>query len=158
MDLKAISLTLHLLSAVIWVGGMFFAYMILRPIAGQQLEPPQRLSLWAGVFKKFFPIVWLSVVLLPLTGYNLIFSVWGGFAAVPLYIHIMNGLGIVMILIYMHVFFAPYKRLAQAVAIQDWPTGGKKLNQIRQLIAINLTIGIIVICIAGLGRYTSFMI
>ena len=158
MDLKAISLTLHLLSAVIWVGGMFFAYMILRPVAGQQLEPPQRLSLWAGVFKKFFPIVWLSVVLLPLTGYNLIFSNWGGFSTAPLYVHIMNGLGIVMILIYMHVFFAPYKKLAQAVAIQDWPTGGQKLNQIRLLIAVNLTIGLIVISLAALGRYSSILI
>ena len=158
MDLKAISLTLHLLSAVIWVGGMFFAYMVLRPVAGQQLEPPQRLTLWVGIFKKFFPLVWLSVVLLPLTGYNLIFSVWGGFAAVPLYIHIMNGLGIVMILIYMHVFFAPYKRLVQAVSSEDWPTGGKKLNQIRILIAVNLTIGLTVIIIAALGRYSSILI
>jgi len=158
MDLKAISLTLHLLSVVIWVGGMFFAYMILRPVAGKQLEPPQRLTLWVAVFKKFFPIVWLSVVLLPLTGYNLIFSKWGGFAAVPLYIHIMNGLGIVMILIYMHVFFAPYKRLTQAVAAQDWPQGGKKLNQIRQLIAINLTLGLVVVTIATLGRYSPILI
>ncbi len=158
MELKAVSLTLHILSAVIWVGGMFFAYMILRPVAGQQFEPPQRLTLWVAVFKKFFPIVWLSVILLPLTGYNLIFSNWGDFSATPLYIHIMNGLGIIMILIYMHVFFAPYKRLSQAVAAEDWPTGGKKLNQIRKLIAINLSIGLVVISLAALGRYSPILI
>ena len=81
MDIKTISIALHVLSAVIWVGGMFFAYMALRPVAAQQLEPPQRLSLWVGVFSKFFPFVWLSVLFLLTTGYNLLFSIWGGFAA-----------------------------------------------------------------------------
>ncbi len=157
MDIKAISLTLHLLSAVIWVGGMFFAYMILRPVAGGQLEPPQRLTLWVAVFKKFFPVVWVTVVLLLLTGYNLIFSNWGGFSAAPFYVHLMNGLGSVMILIYMHVFFAPYKRLSQAVAAEDWPLAGKKLNQIRMLIAANLTLGLIVISLAALGRYSPLL-
>ena len=153
LDIKMISLFLHLLSAVVWVGGMFFAYMALRPIAAQQLEPPVRLTLWTGVFQKFFPWVWASVLFLPLTGYNLMFSIWGGFAGAPLYVHLMNGIGILMILIYMHVYFAPFKRLKMAVAIQDWPDGGKRLNQIRMLIRINLSLGLIVIAIVAGGRY-----
>ena len=52
---------LHLLSVLIWVGGMFFAYMILRPAAVEVLEPPPRLRLWANVFGRFFPWVWASV-------------------------------------------------------------------------------------------------
>lgn len=146
-------LTLHLLSAVIWVGGMFFAYIILRPTAAEQLEPPVRLTLWVGVFQRFFPFVWIAVILLPITGYMMIFSFYQGFEHAPTYIHTMNGLGIVMILLYMHVFFAPYKRLKLAVAAQNWPEGGKKLAQIRILIAINLTIGLIVVAVAGAGRY-----
>ena len=149
MDLPSISLTLHILSAVIWVGGMFFAYLFLRPVAAQQLQPPQRLALWAGVFKRFFPFVWLSICLLLLTGYYMTFAMWNGFAAAPAYVHIMNALGSVMILIYLHVYFAPYKRLRQAVAAQDWPMGGKKLNQIRILIAVNLSLGLIVIAVAA---------
>lgn len=158
MDLRAISSLLHDLSAVIWVGGMFFAYMALRPAAAQQLEPPQRLTLWVGVFGKFFPFVWASVILLPLTGFGMMFENWNGFATAPLYIHIMYGLGIVMILIYMHVFFAPYKRLKQAVAIQDWPAGGKQLNQIRVLIRINLSLGLIVVAVAASGLYIPVLI
>lgn len=153
MTLNTFSILLHSLSAVIWVGGMFFAYMCLRPVAASQLEPPQRLTLWVGVFQKFFPFVWLSVIFLPLTGYLMTFNIWGGFADAPKYIHIMNGLGIVMILIYMHVFFAPFKRLKNAVAIQDWPAGGKSLNQIRKLVGINMSIGLIVILVASGGRY-----
>ncbi len=144
---------LHVLAAVIWVGGMFFAYNFLRPVAAQTLEPPQRLTLWAGVFKKFFPFVWASVILLPATGYLMLFSIWGSMANAPLYVHLMNGLGIAMILIYMHVFFAPFKRLKAAVADQRWPDGGKALAQIRILVGINTLIGVVVVIIASAGRF-----
>jgi len=152
MTLNTFSLVLHLLSAVVWVGGMFFAYMFLRPVAAMQLEPPIRLPLWVGVFQKFFPFVWLSILFLPLTGYMMIFDIWGGMAGTPLYVHIMNGLGMVMILIYLHVYFAPFKRLKEAVIKQDWPEGGRNLNIIRKMIAINMMIGLIVIIVASAGR------
>jgi len=149
---NSIVLALHLLSAVVWVGGMFFAYMALRPVAASVLEPPMRLTLWAGVFGKFFPWVWMSIILLLGSGYWMIFNINSGFSGLPMYINIMNGLGIIMILIYLHVFFAPYRRLKQAVVAEDWPTGGKKLAQIRLLIGLNLTLGLAVIAIAAGGR------
>ncbi|MFO8024365.1 CopD family protein [Thiohalophilus sp.] len=153
MNMNSILIALHLLSAVIWVGGMFFAYMCLRPVAATQLEPPIRLTLWVGTFGKFFPWVWASVILLPLTGYWMLFSLYGGFANAPIFIHLMNGIGIIMILIYLHVFFAPYRRLKQAVLSQDWPTGGQKLGQIRMLVGLNTLLGIITVAIASGGRY-----
>ena len=105
-----IAITLHLLAVVIWVGGMFFAYMALRPAAAALLEPAQRLPLWAMTFARFFPWVWAAVILLPLTGYWMILNVFGGFGNLALYIHIMQGIGILMMLIFLHVFFAPYRR------------------------------------------------
>ena len=152
MTINTFSLVLHMLSAVFWVGGMLFAHMFLRPVAAAQLEPPVRLTLWVGVFNRFFPIVWLSVLFLPLTGYMMLFDIWGSMAATPVYIHIMNGLGIVMILIYMHVYFAPFKRLKEAVIKQDWPEGGRNLNIIRKMVGINMTIGCLVIAVASGGR------
>lgn len=146
------SMILHLLSAVVWVGGMFFAYMFLRPVAASQLEPPARLTLWVGVFQKFFPFVWLSILFLPLTGYLMIFDIWGSMAATPLYVHIMNGLGIVMILIYLHVYFAPFKRLKEAVIKQDWQEGGRNLNIIRKMVGMNTIIGLLTIMIVAGGR------
>ncbi len=148
-----ILLTLHVLAAVIWVGGMFFAYVVLRPTAAAQLEPPVRLKLWTGVFSRFFPYVWASVILLPITGYIMVFNFYQGFENAPRFIHTMNGLGIVMILIYLHVFFAPYKRLKQAVASENWPEGGKRLNQIRMLVGTNTVLGLIVVSVAAAGRY-----
>lgn len=149
----SVSIALHLLAAAIWVGGMFFAYMALRPAAAAVLEPPLRLQLWVQVFKLFFVWVWLSIIVILVTGYWMLFAVFGGFGNAGLHIHIMHGAGILMVLIYLHVFFAPYRRLRHAIVIQDYSAGGKQLAIIRKLIALNLAIGLIVLIIASGGRY-----
>lgn len=153
MNINSIYNVLHVLSAVVWVGGMFFAYVCLRPVAASQLEPPQRLQLWSGVFAKFFPFVWASIIILPLTGYLMIFSIWQNMSTTPLYVHVMIGIGILMILVFLHVFFAAYKKLKRAVSTQDWPSGGKALGQIRSLIGVNVILGITVVTVATAGRY-----
>lgn len=152
-----IALTIHLLAAVIWVGGMFFAYMAMRPAAASKLEPPQRLPLWVATFQRFFPWVWASIILIPATGYWMILSpsAFDGFDNVRAYVHIMQGIGIAMFAIFLHVFFAPYQRLMRAVSANDWPAAGKQLNQIRQMIMINLILGLITIIIATGGAYWS---
>lgn len=147
----SIVLTLHALSAVIWVGGMFFAHQILRP-AAISLEPDIRLPLWNRVFEKFFFWVWLAVAILPATGYWMIFKAFGGFGAVGLYVHIMQGLGILMFLIYFHVYFAAYKKYKQSVLAADYPLAAKHLATIRKLVGINLILGLIVVAVATGGR------
>ena len=151
--LHAITISLHVLAVVIWVGGMFFAHQCLRPVAADKLEPPARLTLWAGVFGRFFPWVWVSILTVLASGLWIIFAVYGGFKGLPVFIHVMFGLGIVMMMIFMHVFFAPYKRLKAAVAAGDWPTGGKNLSTIRTMVGINTVIGLITIAIATGGRF-----
>lgn len=150
-----IAITLHLLAVVVWVGGMFFAYMALRPAAATLLEPPQRLPLWANTFARFFPWVWAAVILLPLTGYWMILNVFGGFGNLALYIHIMQAVGILMMLIFVHVFFAPYRRLRKAVTAGDFVTAGKQLAIIRKLIGLNLILGMALIVVASSGRYLA---
>ena len=147
-----IALALHLLTALIWVGGMFFAIMVLRLAAGE-LKPPVRAPLWGRVFQKFFPWVWMAVIILPLTGYWMIFAVWGGFAALPVHGHIMHGLGLIMIAIYLHLWFAPYKRFRAALAGGDIPTAGVNLNQIRILVTVNLLVGLTNAVVGSTGRY-----
>jgi uncharacterized membrane protein len=145
-----LTLLLHVLGIVVWVGGMFFAYMALRPVAASVLEPPQRLTLWAGVFGRFFPWVWASVVLILLTGLHMLMKLGG--AAAPHYVMAMLTLGVVMMLIFAHVFFAPYKKLKRAVSEQNWKAGGAALAQIRMLIGINLSIGLLTIAMVFVGR------
>ena len=148
----AIAMMLHMLSAAVWVGGMFFAYMVLRPVAAGLLEAPQRLALWARAFAGFFPWVWLAVITLLLSGYGMLFGIFHGMADAPIFVHLMQGMGLAMMLIFGHVYFAPFRRLKKAVNDQDWQAGGKHLAQIRRMVGVNLVLGLMVIAMAGAGR------
>lgn len=151
----ALSHVLHQLAAVIWIGGMFFAYVVLRP-AALGLEPAHRLPLWDRVFARFFPWVWAIIILLPLSGLGLVFRKFGGMGASPLYVHLMLALGLAMVAIYLHVYFAPWRRLRAAVAAQDWPAGGKALAGIRRLVGLNLLLGLLVVALVAAGRAGGF--
>ncbi len=138
---------LHIIGFTVWVGGMFFAYMALRPVAAARLEPPQRLALWEGVFSKFFPWVWLCVALILGSGLYMMALL----GKPPMSVSAMFGLGIIMMMLFAHVFFAPFKRLKRAVAAQDWQAGGAALGQIRMLVGINLSLGLVTIVVGALG-------
>ena len=148
----AIAISLHILAACIWVGGMFFAYVCLRPVAADILEPPARLTLWRGVFERFFKWVGLAIVVLIISGHFMI-AMYGGMKVVGIHVHIMLLLGYIMFGIFGHVFFAPFKRLKAAVDNQDWPAGAAQLNTIRKMVGINLVIGLITIAVASAGRF-----
>ena len=150
--IASVSLLLHTLSAVVWVGGMFFAHQALRPAAAA-LEPGPRLMLWSGVLGRFFAWVFAAIVLLLVTGYAMVFSVFGGFGGIKLYINLMQAIGILMMLLFLHLYFAPWRRFRSAVARQDWAEGGRQLGQIRTIVTINLVLGVIVVAVASSGRY-----
>lgn len=133
---------LHVLSTVVWVGGMFFAHLCLRPVATRQLDPPRRLALWNGVFGRFFPWVWASVILLLATGHGIIGQM-GGLAGLPVHIHVMLGLGYLMAVIFVYIYFVPFSRLRQAVSDQAWEAGAAALNRIRILVGTNLALGLV---------------
>jgi uncharacterized membrane protein len=151
--MMSVALLLHVVSAVIWVGGMFFAYMVLRPVAAIQLEAPQRLALWAGVFDKFFPWVFLSIGVILATGLWMLIDAFGGFWSASIDLRLMLGIGIVMMLIFFHSYFAPFQRLKRAVGAEDWTAGLNYLAQIRMLVGANLTLGLLTVAIATGGRY-----
>ena len=148
----AIAVILHALSAVVWVGGMFFAHQALRP-AAVVLEPGPRLMLWARVLGRFFAWVIGAVVLLLVSGFAMVFDVFGGFGGVGLYIQLMMVFGIVMMLLFFHLYFAPWRRFQAAVGRQDWAEGGRQLGQIRTIVTVNLVLGLFVVGIGASGRY-----
>ena len=148
-----LAITLHILSAVIWVGGMFFAYVALRPVAAALLEPPLRLPLWSKTFARFFPWVWAAVILLPASGYWMIFVNFEGMANVGWHVQVMQIIGFSMIGIYLHLFFAPYRRMNRAIAAGDYPAAGRQLAVIRRLVGTNLILGLLTIVVASGGAY-----
>ncbi|MBB2495164.1 CopD family protein [Aquipseudomonas ullengensis] len=150
MTAFAATYALHVLAALIWVGGMFFAWMILRPAAVATLEAPARLTLWADVFRRFFQWVWACVLLLPISGMAMLHLRFAGFETAPRYVHIMIGLFIVMLALFLRVQFLVLPELRRAIASQDWPAGGAALGKIRKLVGFNLLIGLTLVAVAAI--------
>lgn len=144
--------TLHVLSIVVWIGGMVFAHFFLRP-ALVQLEPPVRLRLMHEVLGRFFKAVLAASLLTLATGLWMLGRVAkqvvqsGGRFDMPLAWTFMAVIGLAMVAIFMHIRFALYKRLGQAVAASDWAAGGAALGQIRQWVSVNLGLGLLVLLV-----------
>lgn len=149
MTAFALAYALHVLAALVWVGGMFFAWMVLRPAAVAALEGPARLKLWAAVFPRFFVWVWVSVVLLPISGIGLLHLRFSGFETAPRYVQVMMGLYVVMTALFIRIQSLQLPTLRQAVADEDWPTGATTLGNIRKLVGINLIIGLVLVAVAA---------
>jgi uncharacterized membrane protein len=141
--------SLHLLAALVWVGGMFFAWMVLRPAAVKALEAPARLKLWLEVFPKFFYWVWAAVIVLPITGVGMLHLRFSGFDAAPRYVHIMMGLYIAMLALFLRIQALQLPELRRAVTAENWQSGGTVLGSIRRLVGTNLLLGLLVVAIAG---------
>lgn len=140
--------TLHLLAALIWVGGMFFAWMVLRPASGT-LQAPERLALWLEVFRRFFKWVWIAVVTLPITGLGMLHMGFSGFDGAPRYVHVMIGLYLAMLALFLRIQALQLPAMRRAVEAQDWPAAGATLGRIRRLVAFNLLIGLSVVALAA---------
>lgn len=135
----AVSKLLHLVAAIVWLGGMTFMLQALRPVAIAQLKPPVRLPLLTSVLTRFFAAVWLSIAVLLATGLAMLLAV--GMARAPWGQHLMLAIGSVMFLIFAHLFFGPFRRLKQAMAAGDWPAGGAQLGKLHQGVVANFVLG-----------------
>lgn len=135
----------HLLCAVIWVGGLFYAYVVLRPSLAA-IEAPQRMLLQTRVYRKFFLVVWHAMPLILITGFAML-GLLGGMAHVAWPIHAMLGLGLLMAAIFLVIFFGPYRQFRRTI---DRNRMASSLNNVRKLIGINLLLGLVTVIIAGL--------
>lgn len=143
----------HVLSILVWVGGMVFAHFFLRPAAAE-LPPPERLRLMHGVLSRFFKVILVLSSWTVVSGLVLIALARGaaeGFR-MPLSWTVMATLGLVMWAIFGHIRFALFKRLDRAVAASDWPAGGLAMNAIRQWVGVNLVLGLVVVCVTQVLR------
>jgi uncharacterized membrane protein len=145
-----IALGLHQLATLIWVGGMFFAHMALRPAVKEVVKAPDRLLLMAAVFRRFFAWVWVAIILLWGTGIWIFLAAFN--AKPPLHVHLMMGIAAVMtaIFVYIHVF--PYRKLKIAIEMESWSWAGTKLALIRRLILVNMVLGLLTALVGSAGR------
>ncbi len=148
--------TIHLLSVIVWIGGMVFAQFFLRPALGP-LEASERVQLMHRVLGRFFNAVLLSACLVLVTGGWMIgrmarqMSQSGVKFNMPIEWMVMATLGVLMVLIFGHIRFALYKKLTRAVNAQDWPAGGAALGSIRTGVSVNLVLGVLIVLVTLLG-------
>jgi uncharacterized membrane protein len=140
----------HLAAVIIWVGGMFFAHMALRPSL-PLLDPPQRLPLLAATLGRFFAWVAGAVVAILGSGAVLIVAT-RGIAAAGLHVHLMTAIGLAMAAVFVYIRVVPYPRLVAASAARQWPVAAAAMASIRRLVAANLVLGLATVGIAVLGR------
>ena len=129
---------LHLAAAIFWMGGMAFMVLALRPALTTELAPPERLRLLVAVLRRFLVVVGVSVAVILATGAVMLVSAG---PRVPPGWHAMAGLGGLMVLVFGHVVFAPWRRLRLAVTQADWAAAGRSANQIALLVKFNLGLG-----------------
>jgi uncharacterized membrane protein len=144
--------TLHVLSLIVWIGGMVFAHFFLRP-ATAQLDAKTRVTLMHDVLGRFFRAVLVASLLVLGSGIWMLGrvakqTVQSGLSFdMPLAWTLMTVLGVLMVAIFMHIRFALYKRLSRAVAASQWEAAGAALAQIRTWVGVNLALGVVVLVV-----------
>lgn len=148
--------TIHLMSVIVWIGGMVFAHFFLRP-ALAPMAAPDRLRLMHDVLGRFFGAVLVAAGLVLVSGVWMIGRVTGQMTAVgvkfnmPLEWMVMSVLGLVMMVIFVYIRFVLYPRLSQAVTATAWPAGGAALASIRGWVMVNMVIGVVIVVITLMG-------
>lgn len=152
----AAAIGLHTLAAVVWVGGMFFAHMILRPSVAE-MNPTLRLALWRHVLPRFFLCVGVSIVVLLVTGYGVLLTGYrGGISGGNLHIDIMQILGAVMIVLFLVLVLGPFGTLKRAMAQNDMAAAAIAQGRIRHIVLVNLVLGLSVTFIGAAGTFVGY--
>lgn len=70
---------IHLLSAMVWVGGLLFLALVVTPVMRHRLSPQQRTELFSAIGIRFRPYAWIALILLLVTGLRRAALFFGGF-------------------------------------------------------------------------------
>jgi uncharacterized membrane protein len=148
----AILYAVHVMFAVLWVGGMAFAVVALRPSL-EVLEPPQRLAVLEGALKRFFLVVWHAMPLVLLTGWLLLFGWHGGFRGAGWHVHVMHLAGLVMGVVFLAIWAGPWRAFRAALAAGDRPAAAAQAAKVRALVHLNLGLGTLTVLVASFGSF-----
>ncbi len=147
--IKQLMLLAHLLGMVLWVGGMAFAHLCLRPEVAK-LDPPVRLPLLAGVLGRFFRLVFVALALIWTSGTWLFAASGREPGSAPAGWYVMVIVAAVMTLVFLVIRFKWYPAMTAAIAAKHLPVAGQAMASIRQWVGINLALGILVVVAATL--------
>ena len=148
----ALLLAVHLVGAALWVGGMGYAIMVLRPSL-PVIEPAARAALLVEAHRRFLRIVWAMMPLVLLSGYGLMFWVLGGFRGVGWAVHVMHTVGLVMGGLFLVIWFGPFQAMRRAMAAGELPAAMAANERLRKLIGINFSLGVVALALGGFARF-----
>lgn len=149
---------LHLVAGIVWMGGMTFMLLALRPAVLVTLEPEPRARLMLQVWRRFFVVVLVSIVVLFTTGSHLYTAMFRvvkaatGAGSVPLGWNLMLVIGLLMMVIFGHIYMAGFGKFKRALAAQAWPDAAKAAAQIHGLMVTNFVLGWLAIAAVRLVR------
>lgn len=138
-DMWAVLHALHVLGAVVWVGGLFFLMLIMRP-AIADLDPAQRVDVYRAAFHRFLRMLWVVIPGVLLTGYIMLFGEYGGFIDGKWNLHLMHMLGLGMSVLFLTTWFGPYQPFRKGQ--------GRAIDLIRPLLLTSLFLGLATIVVA----------
>lgn len=125
-------LFLHIFFAMVWIGGMAYSLLFLKPSLKEILQEEQKQRFLNSVFSRFFLGVWLSIIVLFITGMGL----WHGYRkdfSENLLFHLKLFLFALMTMVFIYIYFFLFRR--------------GKISQVPNLVAVNLFLGILVLMI-----------
>ena len=143
--INAIATWLHIIAVLIWIGGMLYTLFVLRP--SLPVCEDKKFILVRTAMGKFFPLVWIAIFLLLLTG---------GYRAHK-YIHstafdlklVLYG---AMVVVFSYIYFGLFKKLDSLPKEQKVQIVGKITN----LIKLNFTLGLIIIFLIQITKYLGW--
>lgn len=146
---------LHLVSACLCLGGVFFTTTVLPLSAVETLDEVPRLCFWSAVLKRFFDWMWGAIGTLLVSGFFMTY-LSGGVAHVATAVHLMLLFGVVMMASFVYVFFFCFVPLTVFVNKKRWTEAATALARTRRWLVFNLFLGILSIAVmvsaAGVGR------
>lgn len=147
-----VALSLHTLATIIWLGGLFFLCVVFQ-LAAQHYETAMALTLWHRVVSRFFVWAWISLVVILVSGVAMVFLKFGGFSGVPSIHRVNMAIGIPAILLYVYLYFIPWRRFRRAMLSGQWRVAKDNNRQARIIMTLILALGIIASVVSLGGRY-----
>ncbi|MFN3599018.1 MAG: hypothetical protein ACK4VK_04705 [Aquificaceae bacterium] len=125
-------LFLHLFFAVVWIGGMIYSLLFLRPSLREITQQETRDRFLRAVFSKFFLAVWISILVIFISGMGLWHGYRRDFTENTLF-HTKLFLFGLMAFLFFYIYFFLFRK--------------NRLTHIPNLIGVNLLMGILILLI-----------
>ncbi len=146
---KTIIIFLHIISAVIWIGGMIAMRYAAHPSFMEIESPAKRLERISDALKRLFKIVLIFIFILAATGALLTVGYQLKYTEYHIYTHIKEGIWTLMAINYFMMMYRR-KKADKAILEGDFVLAKNQLELIgKWMVPVNILLGIIAIAIGA---------